>query len=197
MSKYYFCKAGQRLRNELNASNSKRDKSSDGWIGDADHAARKSDHNPDYAHGGVVLAFDADNDGIDPDRLVQVLIKDFRVNYVIWNGHIWSRQYNFKKRVYTGKSPHKEHVHVSFLLEHCNDGRPFGYYPKPKPKPAPTPARTHDAQPAPVHKGTTQIAQEVIDGKWGDGDVRVRKLRQAGYRPEIIQREVNRLLSKR
>lgn len=197
MSKYYFCKAGQRLRNELNAANPNRDKRSDGWIGDADHAARKSDHNPDYAHGGVVLAFDIDNDGVDVDRLIALLIKDFRVHYVIWNRHIWSREHGFKKRAYTGKSPHTEHVHVSFLLEHCNDGRPFGYYPKPAPKPAHAPAKTHEAQPVAVHKGTTQIAQEVIDGKWGDGDVRVRKLRRSGYNPEVIQREVNRLLEKR
>lgn len=180
LSRYYFCKAGQRLRNELNAANPKRDKRSDGWIGDASHAARKSDHNPDYSHGGIVIAFDIDNDGVDEDRLIAILIKDHRVNYVIWNRHIWSREHGFVKRAYTGTSPHTEHVHVSFLLQFANDGSPFGYY---KPKPA-----------APTHSPIQTVAREVIDGKWGNGDERSRRLRVAGYDPVAVQREVNRQL---
>lgn len=198
MSKYYFCKAGQRLRNELNAENPHRDKTSDGWIGDAAHQARKSDHNPDYSDGGIVRAFDIDNDGVDVDRLIQILIHDKRVNYVIWNRHIWSREHGFTKRVYTGESPHTEHVHVSFMHDKNleNDGSPFGYY-RPQPKPAPpAPAKPAPSKPA-VHSPVQTVAREVIDGKWGNGDARVRKLRAAGYDPVVVQREVNRQLAKR
>ena len=44
-------------------------------------------------------------------------------------------------------------------------------------------------------KTTTQIAQEVIDGKWGNGDERVARLKAAGYDPSAIQKKVNELLT--
>lgn len=43
-------------------------------------------------------------------------------------------------------------------------------------------------------KTTAQIAQEVIDGKWGNGDERVAKLKKAGYDPVAVQKKVNELL---
>lgn len=43
-------------------------------------------------------------------------------------------------------------------------------------------------------KGIRAVAYEVIDGKWGDGDERVRRLRAAGYDSAKVQAEVNRLL---
>lgn len=48
---------------------------------------------------------------------------------------------------------------------------------------------------APTRKTVAQVAQEIFAGKggWGDGDVRVRKLKAAGYDPKAVQREVNRL----
>lgn len=113
MAKYHLAPALVGLRNEINVAHPERDKSSDGWIGDASHQASKSDHNPDYDSGGVVRAIDIDKDGIDADALVAKLIKDPRVNYVIWNGYIWSRKYNFQKRKYNGSNPHKSHVHTS------------------------------------------------------------------------------------
>lgn len=42
----------------------------------------------------------------------------------------------------------------------------------------------------------TQIALEVIDGKWGNGAIRKTKLTNAGYNYTLVQREVNRLLGK-
>lgn len=44
-------------------------------------------------------------------------------------------------------------------------------------------------------KSNTQIAKEVIAGKWGNGSDRVKKLKKAGYDPAAVQKEVNRLLS--
>lgn len=55
----------------------------------------------------------------------------------------------------------------------------------PKADPAPTPTKSID-----------EIAKEVIDGKWGNGDERVKRLREAGYDPEAVQKRVNELLSK-
>ena len=40
----------------------------------------------------------------------------------------------------------------------------------------------------------TQIAKEVIAGKWGNGTDRKNKLTAAGYDYTAVQREVNRLL---
>lgn len=44
-------------------------------------------------------------------------------------------------------------------------------------------------------KTVAQIAQEVIDGKWGNGDERVQKLKAAGYDPTEVQKKVNELLA--
>ena len=55
-------------------------------------------------------------------------------------------------------------------------------------KSAPAPA------PAPAGKTVTQVAREVIAGKWGNGADRRRRLSAAGYDPTTVQREVNRLL---
>lgn len=44
-------------------------------------------------------------------------------------------------------------------------------------------------------KTVTQIAQEVIDGKWGNGAERVRRLKAAGYDPDTVQKDVNAILS--
>jgi hypothetical protein len=46
----------------------------------------------------------------------------------------------------------------------------------------------------PKRKGITELAKEVINGKWGNGAERKRKLTEAGYDYAEIQKEVNRLL---
>lgn len=43
-------------------------------------------------------------------------------------------------------------------------------------------------------KSVDEVAQEVIDGKWGNGDERVKKLKAAGYDPDAVQKKVNELL---
>lgn len=45
-------------------------------------------------------------------------------------------------------------------------------------------------------KTTTQIAQEVINGKWGNDPERAKKLKQAGYDPKSVQAKVNELTKK-
>lgn len=43
-------------------------------------------------------------------------------------------------------------------------------------------------------KSITVIAKEVIDGKWENGENRVKRLTAAGYDAKAVQKEVNRLL---
>lgn len=42
-----------------------------------------------------------------------------------------------------------------------------------------------------------EIAQEVLQGKWGNGEERKNRLRAAGYDPTSVQAEVNRLVAER
>ena len=42
-------------------------------------------------------------------------------------------------------------------------------------------------------KSVLEVAQEVIDGKWGDGEERKKRLSDAGYDYESIQAEVNKI----
>lgn len=44
-------------------------------------------------------------------------------------------------------------------------------------------------------KTVTEIAKEVIQGKWGNGDERKRRLTAAGYDYTAVQKEVNRLMN--
>ena len=43
-------------------------------------------------------------------------------------------------------------------------------------------------------KSITEVAKEVLAGKWGNGTDRKNKLTAAGYDYTAVQREVNRLL---
>lgn len=45
-----------------------------------------------------------------------------------------------------------------------------------------------------VIKGAAEIAAEVIDGKWGNGEERKRRLTEAGYDYSIVQAAVNKML---
>jgi len=114
---YYLAPSLVRLRAEMNARWPDRDRLSDGWIADAAHNARTSDHNadPHSTPPGVVRAVDVDKDGIDAMGLVLAAIAHPATNYVIFNGSIWSRAYQFRRRVYTGVNRHDKHVHISIL----------------------------------------------------------------------------------
>ena len=47
-----------------------------------------------------------------------------------------------------------------------------------------------------VHPIIRVIATEVLDGRWGDADVRKRALTKAGFNYDVVQREVNRQVAK-
>lgn len=83
----------------------------DGWIGDAAHAVRLSDHNPD--HLGRVHALDVTAEGIDPLSVVTAARRHPGTHYVIFQGTLWSLSAGFEPRPYTGTNPHREHLHIS------------------------------------------------------------------------------------
>ncbi|MEJ3749141.1 hypothetical protein WEI85_38500 [Actinomycetes bacterium KLBMP 9797] len=125
------------LRATFNWLNPRRDKSSDGWIGDAAHSATSSDHNPDES-GTVpirdpdslneVHAVDVDETGPWPAddrgafslmRAVRQLVTDHRagrerrLRYIIYERTIWSASWSWTAREYTGANPHDKHAHFS------------------------------------------------------------------------------------
>lgn len=122
MAEYFLAPVLVKFRSSINAQFPKRDKTSDGWIGDASHAARKSEHNPCWACvgylRGIVRAIDVDIDDNDAGRdlrkeIIAAAVGHRAIWYVISNGIIWSRTYNWKPRVYTGPNKHFKHVHIS------------------------------------------------------------------------------------
>jgi hypothetical protein len=115
---YFLSPALARLRAEINTLWPHRDKTSDGWIGDASHAARPSDHNPDWSDGGIVRAVDIDEDLVagltaagEAMPLVNQILRDARTRYVIYEGRIWTRENGWQP--YSGVNAHRHHVHVS------------------------------------------------------------------------------------
>jgi hypothetical protein len=117
-----LCKAGVQLREQFDDSHSDRDRTSDGWIGDSKHSARKSDHNPDEQ--GWVRAIDIDRDlsgkpkpDIMPDVADQLRIlakTDRRISYLIFDGKIASARTLWRWRKYKGINQHRTHLHISF-----------------------------------------------------------------------------------
>ena len=70
----------------------------------------------------------------------------------------------------------------------------YGLGRKETPKPAPTPSPKPAPTPSPK-KSNTEIAKEVIQGKWGNGAERKKRLKDAGYDYAAVQKEVERLLA--
>jgi hypothetical protein len=108
---YYLAPSLAQLRAEVNKRWPNRSKVSDGWIADAAHAARTSDHNPNQR--GSVNALDITAKDILPAELIAAAIAHPSTAYVIYNGHIYSRRHKWAKRPYTGTNPHRTHVHIS------------------------------------------------------------------------------------
>jgi hypothetical protein len=120
-------RAAIQLREQFDDAFSDRDRTSDGWIGDTRHSARKSDHNPDAQ--GWVRAIDIDRDlsgkakpDLMPDLVDQIRLackkgSEKRVSYIIFNGSICSPILRWKWRKYTGANKHTHHVHFSFTKE--------------------------------------------------------------------------------
>jgi hypothetical protein len=134
--KPFLCKAGETLREQINARYPSRDKASDGWIADARHnSAGNSDHIPAANDGFVVRAIDIDKDlsgrpkpDIMPylaDQLRECAKLDGRISYLIFNARIASSKKGWAWRPYKGFSDHKHHLHISFTPKGDTDGKKF------------------------------------------------------------------------
>lgn len=124
------------LRAQINALSPNRDTSADGGIGNAEHSARISDHNPNTS--GVVCARDFTHDpghGIDSELLANKLLasRDARIKYVISNRKIASGDAGPKPWMWRdypvppNKNPHDHHFHISVKADpkYCDDDRPW------------------------------------------------------------------------
>ncbi len=122
MAAWRLANSVAKLRDRINALYPRRSKLSDGYIGDAAHATRNSDHNPwiKVAGVGVVRAGDFTAQGIDAAGIAEKVRKmgaagDPRLTsggYVIFNKRITAPDFR-SWRVYNGSNPHTKHVHVS------------------------------------------------------------------------------------
>lgn len=171
---YFLAPSLVQLRNEVNARWPNRSKVSDGWIGDASHSARASDHNPDWrAPGrrrGVVRAIDVTTRGIDVNLLLKHTTNDRRVAYVIYNRRIFTHSRGWYR--YTGSNPHTNHVHVSIAhtntaendtktwISSVSGGTSTASTTKPAAKPKPV------SKPAPVKTGEWPTYALLVDGKY-------------------------------
>ena len=127
---YYLAPSLVLLRNEVNKRWPNRSKVSDGWIGDAAHSARTSDHNPDWSlrgsRRGVVRALDITTSGIDVDLLLKHTTNDARVAYVIYNWRIYQHSTGWKP--YKGKNGHVNHVHISIRKTAAAENQTFLWF---------------------------------------------------------------------
>lgn len=142
MARARLVEAGVTLREQINKRWPKRDKRSDGWIGDKAHSARASDHNPD--RNGWVHALDIDADLLGPNggpagrAAAERLANELRIyaasgrpgsdrlKYIVFDNRIASGTYRDQYWTWrSGKWGHTAHIHVSFTSKGQTDKRPF------------------------------------------------------------------------
>ena len=104
-----------------------RKKASDGLLPSAAHQKQnpKSDHNTGLA---VDLTHDPKHD-IDCADIFEKLKEDQRVEYLIFNGKIWSKaRAKEGNRKYTGSNLHTKHLHISIKPEFATDTSPWFWW---------------------------------------------------------------------
>jgi hypothetical protein len=131
----------QNLINQVNARWPDRDKSTDGTVGDANHASGTSGHNPDDSpydnaewdgdadNRSEVRAWDMDADLREPGTTTQQLVDHIRhlpnvgsvLRYIIFDRKIYHSSVGFAPEAYTGPSPHTGHVHFSGARSQASD----------------------------------------------------------------------------
>lgn len=127
--------AGVTLREQVDARWPDRDRASDGWIGDAAHQDRESDHNPDAQ--GWVHAIDLDEDLGEPgamrhlaDQLAEYCRTrqpgSERIKNLVYEDQVCSGTYADTFWTWRGSGyGHTHHLHVSFTDAAERDGSPF------------------------------------------------------------------------
>lgn len=114
----------------------RRRRTSDGSIGDANHAVRRSDHNPDEeGNTDWVDALDISHDpanGMDIHARLRVVARNVkngvekRVDYMISDEEIFSKRNGvWAWRPYNGTNPHTHHGHISVNDQYRYDTSPF------------------------------------------------------------------------
>ena len=104
-----------------------RKKASDGLLPSAAHQKQSptSDHNTGLA---VDLTHDPKH-GIDCADIFEQLKDDKRVEYLIFNGKIWSKaRAKEGNRKYTGSNQHTKHLHISIKEELSKDTSPWFWW---------------------------------------------------------------------
>lgn len=138
MARPRLCAAGIELRAQVDARWPKRDRRSDGWIGDWAHQQRISDHNPDPAGWVRAIDLDADLAKVGVWDLMMQLADQLRLyaksgaegadrlKYLVYRDRVCSGTY--RKSFWTWRGSgygHFDHLHVSFHPAGDRDGRPF------------------------------------------------------------------------
>jgi peptidoglycan hydrolase-like protein with peptidoglycan-binding domain len=186
---YRLARALAVFRDEVNARWGGRDKASDGWIGDAAHASRQSDHNPWVRDGngvGVVRAYDIDS-GSGGNTEIGLWLAEHvrnlgrqghpalgRGSYVISARRIASPASGWAWRKYTGANPHVSHTHVSVSLEISgfDSTRGWGVAGNggtPAPGPGGRPAIRHGSRGDAVREAQQRLAGHGFDPGGADG----------------------------
>jgi murein L,D-transpeptidase YcbB/YkuD len=189
---YRLAKSLEKLRSQINAANPTRDKSSDGWIGDTSHKARKSDHNPNAA--GVVTAIDVDRD-LAPGRDARVIVTalqhsgDRRIKYLIFDRQITVKGDITKWQPYHGPSPHDHHFHISVssdpnLYDDASDWNisAVGASPVSDPSGSHPTNKGEEAQAASGNSATAQPPIMKVGSKGRDVAIMQTALTKLGYR---------------
>lgn len=124
--------AAATLRDQVDKAYPRRDRSSDGTIGDQAHKLRISDHNPDKS--GFVMALDLDEDGWPAHRFAEELLEylrtsqDKRIKNIVYENRVASDTYADQVWVWRSNVPrlgHEHHIHISFAQAGKHDGSPF------------------------------------------------------------------------
>jgi len=162
--------AAATLRDQVNKAYPKRDRSSDGTIGDQAHKRRISDHNPDKA--GYVMALDLDEDGWPAHTFADQLIEylrtsgDNRIKNVVYENRVASDTYANHSWVWRTNVPrlgHEHHIHISFDQAGKLNGTPF---PLPILDRSPAkPAELVPAKKAPAKKAIKKAAKKAAAPK--------------------------------
>jgi hypothetical protein len=135
------------LRDQVNKRYPKRDRASDGTIGNQAHRRRISDHNPDKT--GYVMALDLDEDGWPAHKFADQLIEymrtsgDKRIKNVVYEGRVASGTYSNKLWVWRS-APRLGHASHPHQFRRARQAR-RGTVPAPRPRWRPARAGKEDA----------------------------------------------------